>query len=407
MWGTSVALVDYDRDGWLDVVVANYVKYDSGRSCFNPLGRIDYCDPKTFAGNVAKLYRNGGGSAAPGGGVVFSDETLASGLVRASAPGLGVVCVDFDGDHWPDIFISNDGRPNHLWMNQRDGTFKEEAALRGVAYNAMGGAEANMGIALGDVDGDDLFDVYVTHLLNETNTLWCGEAAPARGVFRDQTVRSGLAAPGWRATGFGAVLADFTHRGALDLAVVNGGVTQGPRATATDPRLASFLGEYAQRDQLFANDGAGNFRDVSEQNAAFCGTAAVSRALACGDLDNDGDLDLLTTSVGGRARLFRNIAPKAGHWLGVRVVEPGLGGRDACGAEVTVTAGGRRRTRWANPGYSYLSSNDPRAHFGLGDAASVESIRVVWPDGLEETFPGGSADRYVTLRKGAGTPETK
>ena len=406
LWGSSAAFVDYDRDGWLDLVLVNYVMYDPGRTCFNPLGRADYCSPKTFEGNVAKLYRNRGGSAPGNGGVEFSDETLRSGFAPAPAPGLGVVCVDFDGDHWPDIFIANDGRPNHLWMNQRDGTFKEEAALRGVAYNAMGSAEANMGIALGDVDGDDVLDVYVTHLLTETNTLWCGEATPMRGVFRDYTVRSGLASPQWKATGFGAVLADFTHRGVLDLAIVNGGVTQGAKAIATERELAPFWAEYAQRNQLFSNDGAGNFRDVSEENAAFCGTSAVSRGLACGDLDNDGDLDLLTTAVGGRARIFQNVAAKTGHWFGARAIEPALGGRDACGAEITITAAGRARTRWANPGYSYLCSNDPRAHFGLGETATVESVRVVWPDGTEEMFPGGPADRYVTLRKGEGTPST-
>lgn len=402
LWGTSAAFVDYDRDGWLDLVIANYVKYDFGRSCFNPLGRIDYCDPKTFAGNAAKLYRNKGAPGAEAGGVAFSDETLSSGLARLAAPGLGVICVDFDGDRWPDIFIANDGRPNHLWINQRDGTFKEEAALRGVACNAVGGAEANMGIALGDVDGDDVFDVHVTHLLTETNTLWRGEGGPIRGLFHDRTVLSGLASPRWRATGFGTVLADFTHRGVPDLAIVNGGVTQGPPTPAIDPSLDPFWAEYAQRNQLFANDGSGVFRDVSEQNPAFCGTASVSRALACGDLDNDGDLDLLTTGAGARARIFRNIAPKAGHWLGVRAIEPDRGGRDACGAQITVAAGGRPRTRWANPGYSYLCSNDPRAHFGLGESAEVESIRVAWPDGLVEIFPGGGADRYVTLRKGEG-----
>jgi hypothetical protein len=335
--------------------------------------------------------------------VKFSDETLSSGLGRLPTPGLGVVCVDFDGDRWPDIFIANDGRPNHLWMNRHDGTFREEAALRGVAYNAMGSAEANMGIALGDVNGDGAFDIFVTHMMSETNTLWAGEPGGERGNFRDATVRCRLASGQSRATGFGTVFADFTHRGVLDLALVNGGVTLGAAATGTDPQLATFWQEYAQRNVLFANDGSGAFRDVSKANAAFCATPAITRALVCGDVDNDGDLDLLTAAVAGRAKLYRNIAPKAGHWLGVRAIDPALGGRDAYGAEVTVLAGGRRRTAWVNPGYSYLCSNDPRAHFGLGESAQFGAVQIIWPDGTEERFPGGAADRYVTLRKGDGT----
>ena len=407
LWGTSAAFLDFDRDGWLDFVVANYVTYDPGRSCYNPLGRIDYCSPKTFEGSVAKLYRNQGPASARGTGepasIQFAEVTLSSGLARATGPGLGVVCLDFDGDRWPDILIANDGRPNHLWINQRDGTFKEEAMLRGLACNAMGAAEANMGVAAGDVDGDGLLDIFATHLLTETNTLWVGDRRAGRGIFRDQTVSSRLAAPQWKATGFGTVLADFTHAGTLSLAVVNGGVTFGSPVAGVDPGLDPFWAEYAQRNQLFSNDGRGHFRDVSSQNPAFCLLPAVSRGLACGDLDNDGDLDLVATAVAGRARYYRNIAPKAGHWFGVRAVDPALGAREACGAEVTVTASGRSQTRWINPGSSYLSSHDPRAHFGLGNSSRVDSVKIIWPDGSEEIFPGGRVDDYLTLRKGEGS----
>lgn len=401
LWGTSAAFFDYDRDGWLDLVVANYVTNDPDRDCTNALGRHDYCSPKTFEGTASRLFHNLGGSPAreAPGEVRFRDVTLESGVGAVPGPGLGVTCMDFDGDRWADIFIANDGKPNHLWMNQRDGTFKEEAMLRGVACNAVGGAEANMGIAAGDINGDGSFDLFVTHLIDETHGLWAGGAG---GVFRDKTVATGLASPRWRATGFGAVLADFTHEGALHLAVVNGGVTRGAMAKDADV-TNPFWAEYAQRNQLFLNDGAGRFRDISEANAAFCGRAAVSRGLACGDLDNDGDLDLLVTAVAGPARLYRNVAVKAGHWFGVRAVDPKLGGRDAYGALVRVFVGNRVLTRWLNPAFSYLVSNDPRAHFGLGPAAQVDRMQISWPDGSEEEFPGGPADKYVTVRKGEGT----
>jgi hypothetical protein len=408
LWGTSACFVDYNRDGWLDLVVVNYVNYDSAMRCADAAGRRDFCAPRTFEGTVTKLYRNLGRVAPShspplkegekrGGAVRFEDVTLQAGLGRIPGPGLGVVCADFNGDGWPDIFVANDGQPNRLWINQRDGTFKEEALLRGLAYNGMGQAEAGMGVALGDVDGDGLFDVFVTHLTEETNTLW--KQGP-RGMFRDRTLGMGLANRQARGTGFGTVLADFDHDGALDLAIVNGRVTRG---SPIDPaRLGPFWSQYAERNRLFVNDGAGRFRDISAQNGPFCGTANVARGLACGDLNGDGALDLLVTSVAGPARLYRNVAPKRGHWLLVRAIDPALGGRDAYGAEVAVRANGKRWQRWINPGYSYLCSNDPRAHFGLGQARHVDAIEVLWPDGTAEVFEGRAADQLVTLRKGEG-----
>jgi len=406
-WGTSACFVDYDRDGWLDLVLVNYVDFQA-RPCTNAAGHRDYCGPSSFPGQVTKLYRNLGTSAGKetrrqGDKAVprFEDVTQKAGLGRLPGPGLGVFCADFNGDGWPDIFIANDGRPNHLWINQRDGTFKEEAVARGIAYNAMGKAEANMGIAIGDVDGDGLFDVFVTHLTDETNTLW--KQGP-RGMFQDRTVSVGLASPRWRGTGFGTVLADYDHDGAPDLAVVNGRVKRagGSSAAATAGGTADlFWKPYTERNQLFANQGEGRFRDISPQNSPFCGSAHVSRGLACGDIDGDGALDLLVTSVSAPARLYRNVAPKRGHWLMIRALDPALH-RDAYGAEITVRAGGRRWVRCVNPGYSFLCSNDARAHFGLGQFACVEEIEVLWPDGSAEVFPGRAADQAVVLCRGEG-----
>jgi hypothetical protein len=322
-----------------------------------------------------------------------------------------VACADFDGDGWPDILVANDGEANRLWINRHDGTFADEAALRGLAVNSLGQAQANMGIALGDVDGDGLLDVFITHLTEETNTLW--RQGP-RGLFRDGTVAARLASPGWRGTGWGAVLADFDHDGALDLALVNGRVARG---RAANPSLGPHWSRYAERNQLFAGNGSGSLTDISTTNKPLCGTPGVYRALVVADIDGDGALDLLVTAVGGPARLYRNVAPKRGHWLIVRAVEPApphptlsprggegrVRGRDAYGAEITVRAEGRRWVSGIYPGQGYLCSHDPRVHFGLGQAARVDAIEVRWPDGTREAFEGRSADQVVQVVKGKGT----
>jgi hypothetical protein len=392
-WGTSASFVDFDRDGWLDLVVVNYVAYDPSHLCHGPHGERDFCHPREFPGSVTRLYRNLG----RGKGIRFEDVTDKAGLGKTPGPGLGVLCADFDGDGWPDIFIANDGEPNRLWINQKDGTFRDEAVRRGVAYNAMGQAHAGMGVAWGDVDGDGLADVFVTHLSEETHTLWL---QGPRGEFRDRTVPAGLAAPAAHGTGFGTVLADFDHDGSLDLAVVHGRVYRGqapPGAAALGP----FWSAYGERNALLANDGRGHFRDLSASNPDFCATPNVGRGLVYGDVDGDGALDLLATTVGGRARLYRNVTPHRGHWLLVRAIDPALG-RDAYGADVTVRDGDRLWRRLVNPASGYQCSNDPRAHFGLGSAAHVDAIEVTWPDGFRETFAGRDADQVAVLRKGEG-----
>jgi hypothetical protein len=400
LWATSACFFDYDRDGWLDLVVASYVEYDQTLVCRGQTGRQDFCGPSVFTGTPSKLYHNLGVDQ-HGRWLGFKDVTLESGIGNLRGPGLGVVCPDFAGHGWPDIFIANDQKPNHLWINQRDGTFCEDAIARGVAVDVLAQAQANMGIALGDVDGDGLFDLFVTHLNDETNTLW--QQGPTRGHFLDRTGERGLTATRWRGTGFGTVFGDFDHKGALDLAIANGGVYRHKTQAAAGSDAGPFWSWYAQRNQILANDGSGHFRDVSLDNPAFCGTPRVHRSLAVGDVDNDGALDLVVTQIGGRARLYRNVAPKRGHWLLVSALDPALGGRDAYGAVVTVSAGARRWVRWLNPAFSWLSSNDPRAHFGLGQVERVDAIHVLWPDGLEEDFPGQGVDRWVRLKRGQGS----
>jgi hypothetical protein len=399
-WSVPAAFFDYDRDGWLDLVVGNYLDFDPTQKCFDAKGQPDFCGPHGFRSTITRLFRNLGARTGRGAPLRFEDVTVPSGFARAPGKAMQIVCADFDGDHWPDVFITDDGLPNRLFVNQRDGTFKEQAIERGLAYTGVGATAANMGIALGDVDHDGLFDLFVPHLTEENHTLW-RQGPP--GLFHDNTARAGLLSLPWHGTGFAAVFADFDCDGALDLAVSNGLVRR--RVNRPPPRLAPgiapFWAPYAEPSQLFANDGTGKFREISAANPAFCGDAHVGRGLVCGDLDNDGGPDLLMTGIAGPARLYRNVASSRGHWLGLRAILPSRGNRDAYSAEIVVHAGGRRWWRPVQPAYGYASSHDPRVHVGLGAVAAVDAIHVRWPDGTEETFPGGPANRYLVLRQGS------
>jgi hypothetical protein len=302
-----------------------------------------------------------------------------------------------------DIFVANDATPNHLWINRGGKRFEERALAAGVAYNGVGNRLANMGVALADLHGSGRGDLFVTHLSEELHTLWKQESP---GRFTDVTAVAGLAAPRWRGTGFGTVALDFDHDGWPDLAVANGRVTRSRAAAPPGPvrpDLPPFWHNYAERNQLFAGTGPGTFVDRSTSSPALCGPAAVFRGMAWADLDGDGAIDLVTTEIEGPVRVFKNVAPKAGHWLLVRAFDPALK-RDALGAVVRVRIGSQTRIGFVCPGQSYCSSGDPRVHFGLGSAATVDEIRIDWPDGTRETFPGGAADRVLSVSRGTGRP---
>ncbi len=389
-WSASAAFFDFDRDGDLDLYVTNYLNYDAKKSCRDKAGAPDYCGPLAFEGASDRLYRNDGDGT-------FTDITDESGIGVARGRGLGVVCADFNDDGRPDVFVANDGEANLLWIKRDDGTFADHAVSMGVAFNMMGRSEASMGIALGDVDNDHRLDLLCTHLHSESNTLYLGQGSAG---FEDATGASGLGAASMDTTGFGAGFLDADHDGDLDLFLVNGRVKRGTPRIAD--HLSRFWQAYAEPDLFFINEGDAHFHNATSQAAEMCDKPFVGRGLAIGDIDRDGDIDILVSNDAGPAKLFRNDTPRKGRWLVVEpIVAPGR--TPAIGAVVTVTFGKQSLRRDIRSASSYLSANDPAAHFGLGDHGKVDTIRIVWPDGATESFVGVAADQYVQPIKGQGS----
>ncbi len=386
----SAAFLDYDRDGWLDLYVVNHVHFSIAehKPCEAPLGGREYCATHRYETVPGRLLRNRGSGR-------FDDVSVKSGIKRAFGAGLGIVTADYNGDGWLDIYVANDGDPNQLWVNQQDGTFRDEALLAGAAVNMDGVAEAGMGVDAGDFDGDGDEDLFMTHDREETNTIYVNDG---QGWFEDRTVATGLARPSQGLTGFGAAWFDYDNDGWLDLFIANGDVrTIAELARAGDPYPLD------QPNQLIANLGDGTFRDVSQQAGKAVTLPEVSRGAAFGDIDNDGDTDILVTNNSGRARLLINLAGNRQHWLGLRLLD--RSGRDALGARVAVYQGsGPVLWRRARSDASYASANDPRVLVGLGDATTVARILIYWPEGEVEEWTKVPVDGYVTLRQNAGTP---
>jgi hypothetical protein len=322
---------------------------------------------------------------------------------------LGVISADFNADHRADLFVTNDRVANFLWINRGDGTFQDEALLQGVAYDAQGRGQADMGIAYGDINDDGCFDLLVTHMRGESHGLFLSEGLLG---FTESSSPAGITGQSFPYTGFGASLSDLDHDGDLDLAVVSGRVERGPtevRDVGKDaqPRESvkmtrEFWAMYAEPNEIYLNDGTGHFTPVASTTDPFLNNIATSRGLAMGDVDNDGDLDMLVVNACDQAKLYLNDAVKQGNWLIVRVVDPRFGGRDAYGAVITVVSGESRWIRPANPGSSYCSSHDPRVHFGLGSAERVDRVEVLWPDGSVESFEGGAVNQFRVLQYGRG-----
>ena len=396
-WSVSASFVDFDRDGWLDLYVGNYLDHRPGTpqpECFTRTGERDYCGPSAWAPVPDRLYRNRGDGT-------FVDVTAEAGVAREYGAALGVTAFDADGDGWTDVYIANDGEPNQLWMNRRDGTFTNGALLAGAALNDSGRTEGSMGVDAGDFDGDGDDDLFMTHLTRETNTLYVNDG---RGLFEDRTATIGLGAPSLAYTGFGTAWLDFDNDGRPDLLAVNGAVQASHQRFAMRGRGSSArAGEplpLDQPNQLFRNLGNGRFDDVTRRAGPVFELSEVSRGAAFGDVDNDGDVDVLVANNNGRARLLINEVGHRNRWIGLRLVG-GPRRRDMPGARVGVFRDdGPPLWRRARADGSYASANDPRVLVGLGQAAAVRRVRVVWPGGREEDWTDLPVDRWLTLEEG-------
>ena len=386
-WGVSAAFVDYDRDGWLDLYVGNYLTYrvDADIDCQDLTGRPDYCPPNSYRAQRDRLYHNRGNGT-------FEDVTVRALTGGADGPALGVSTADFDGDGWLDIYVGNDGEPNQLWINQKNGTFKDTALIAGAAVSGSGNAEASMGIDAGDFDNDGDEDIFVTNWMSQMNVLYVNLGG---GVFEDRRAASGLGPPSLAKTGFGTAWIDYDNDSWLDLLVVNGSVARiESQARAGDPfplRMAK---------QLYRNLGHGRFEDVSGRAGRAFASLDVGRGAAFGDIDNDGDVDVVVGNAAGPLQLLVNMVGNREHWLGLRLLDAN-GKRDALGARVAVMRDGQPPLwRRARSDGSYASANDPRVLVGLGSTAGSPHVTVTWPDGTNEAFTEVQVDRWNTLTQG-------
>ncbi|MEC9093564.1 MAG: CRTAC1 family protein [Planctomycetota bacterium] len=400
-WGVSATFLDYDRDGWLDLYVTNYVSLFAARQCKSRDGRLEFCSPSAFDGTVDRLYRNLGPQADHE--VRFQDVTLVSKISSKRGPGLGVVSGDFNGDHWPDLYVANDGAANVLWINQKNGTFSDEAVLRGVAFDRQGQAQAGMGVATGDVNQDGQMDLLVSHLAGESNALYLSSG----NQFNEDSVRYGMGVSSFSSTGFGVAWADLEHDGREDVLLVNGRVTRSPLGVTTD----GFLGPYAEKNHCLLCQENGRFERMASSTDPFLQGRSVSRALCTGEVDNDGDLDALVINIGSPAKLYLNESKKVGTSIRVTARETSdHGGRIAYGAVVRLmgSAAGNPASpisaiRRVNPGTSYCASSDPRVHFGIPQDTEVQGVEVTWVDGSREWFPLEKGERQTTVTRGEGS----
>jgi hypothetical protein len=382
-WSTSTTFLDYDRDGWLDLFVTRYLDWSPSleKECYSLTGVPDYCAPRNYDAPTSSLLfhnnRNG----------TFTDVSARAGLQAAVGNGLGVVAGDFDGDGRIDVFVANDGTPNHLWMNQGDGRFTDAALVAGVAIDLDGAPKAGMGVHAADVDADGDEDLLVVNLDTEADSFFRNDGR----FFVDAAAAVGLRLASRRFTRFGTAMLDFDNDGYLDLYEANGRVGLQSERFAADP--------YAEPNLLLRGLAGPRFEEVKPRGGTERPLLGTSRGAAFGDVDNDGAVDIVVANRDGPPYLLHNVARARGHWMMFRVVDEH--GRDALGAELTMSIGSRSIRRDVRAAYSYLASNDPRVHVGLGQQSAVHGVTVRWADGARERFGDFAADEIAILRRGS------
>jgi len=389
-WASSAAWFDYDNDGRLDLVIANYVDWSPERNFYcgdRGPGMRSYCHPDDFHPEAPTLYHNNGDGT-------FTDVTERSGLALKPGNGLGVVTFDYDNDGWQDIFIANDHLPNSLFHNNRNGTFAEVGYLAGVAVSGDGQFEAGMGTDAADMTGNGRMDLIVTHLDMQLARFYQNLGD---GSFDDATFRSKLSYATFHMSGFGTRFFDYDNDGNRDLFIANGHVLDNIQRYHSEVA-------YAEPKLMFHNNGRGVFEDVSEQLGADFVVPRVSRGAAIGDFDNDGDLDILVSNNGQAPQLLRNDGGNANHWLEILLIGT-KSNRDGVGARVKLVSGDLILHDQRKGGMSYQSAQDPRLHFGLGRHTKVDSVEIVWPSAMVTRLENIKADQILAIKEGAGITE--
>ena len=386
-WATSAGWFDYDRDGYLDLLVCNYIDWSPKNNIWcgdRKPGYRSYCHPDNYKGQRLKLYHNNHDGT-------FTDVSDKSGVGKPEAKGMGVVLTDVNLDGWTDIVIANDTWPNFLFINQRDGTFKDVSFIAGIAASEDGKYEAGMGIDAADLDGDGWPDVYITHLDHELNRLYRNNHD---GTFDDVTYACGIGNQVVNLSGVTMKFLDYDNDGWTDICQLNG-------AMLDNITLYHSEVTYAEPKLMFRNQGAGKFKKVSEELGPDFMKPVAGRGLAVADYDNDGDMDLAVNVRGERAELLRNDGGNAHNWLQIFLVGT-KSNRDAVGASVKLVADGLTQMKQRQGGMGYMSASDPRVHFGLGTRKTIQSLEITWPNGAVEKLDKVPVNQIVTVKEGEG-----
>jgi enediyne biosynthesis protein E4 len=386
-WSTSAGWFDYDKDGYLDLVITNYIKWTPQTNFWcgeHRAGYRAYCHPDNYKGEPTKLYHNNHDGT-------FTDVSDSSGVGKPESKGMGVVLADMNNDGWPDIVIANDTWPNFLFLNNHDGTFRDVSFVSGVAASDDGRYEAGMGIDAADLDGDGWLDIYITHLAMELNRFYRNNHDES---FDDDTFKSGLADTATHLSGVSAKMFDYDNDGWIDIFQANGAMLD---------NISLYHAEIGWKEpKLMArNLGAGKFEKVSEQLGPDFMKPTVGRGLAVADFDNDGDIDIAISNSNDYPQILRNDGGNANNWLEVMLVGT-KSNRDGRGAALKLTTEGFTEYRQAEGGMSYMSAHDPRIAFGLGHRKSIESLEITWPSGIVDKLANVPINQIITVKEGVG-----